>query len=82
MGAAREVMREIITLLASQMGSRPASARACVAPLVETLIDLRAKFREKNEWAAADALRDCLVKANIDVTDTPEGTTWRIVDTP
>lgn len=80
MGAAREVMREIITLLASQMSSRPVSARACVAPLVETLIDLRAKFREKKEWAAADAVRDCLVKANINVTDTPEGAKWRMVD--
>jgi peptidase E len=82
MGAAREVLREIITLLASQMGSRPASVRACVAPLVEPLIDLRAMFREKNEWAAADAVRDCLVKANIEVTDTPQGAKWRIVDKP
>jgi hypothetical protein len=82
MGAAREVMREIITLLASQMDSRPASVRACMAPLVEPLIDLRAVFREKNEWAAADAVRDCLVKASIEVTDTPQGAKWRIVDRP
>ncbi len=82
MGAAREVLREIITLLASQLGSRPASVSACLAPLVESLIELRAKLREAKAWEAADAVRECLIKANIDVTDTPQGAKWRIVDTP
>jgi peptidase E len=80
MGAAREVMREMIALLASRLGSRPVSVRACVTPLVESLIDLRTRLREKKEWAAADAVRECLLKAKIDVTDTAQGATWRIVD--
>lgn len=79
MGAAREVMREIITLLAAQMSQRPASAHGCVKTLVEALIDLRGQFREKKEWAAADAVRDCLAQANVDVTDTPEGATWDLL---
>lgn len=80
MGAAREVMREIITLLAAQMSRRPASASSCVKTLVEALIDLRGQFREKKEWAAADAVRDCLARADIDVTDNPEGATWHLSD--
>jgi peptidase E len=79
MGAAREVMREMITLLAEQMSRRPTSARGCVKTLFEALIDLRGQFREKKEWAAADAVRDCLAQANIDVTDTPEGATWHLL---
>lgn len=82
MGAAREVMREIITLLAAQMSSRPASARGCVKSLVEALIDLRGQFRDKKEWAAADAVRDCLAQADIDVTDTPDGATWNLLSGP
>lgn len=79
MGAAREVMREIITLLAAQMSRRPASIHGCVKSLVEALIDLRGQFREKKEWAAADAVRACLSQANIDVTDTPDGAKWRLI---
>jgi peptidase E len=79
MGAAREVMREIITLLAAQM-SRQASVQQCVKSLVEALIALRGQFREKKEWVAADAVRDCLAQANIHVTDTPEGATWSLMD--
>jgi peptidase E len=80
MGAAREVMREIITLLAEQMSRRPASVHRCVKSLVDALIDLRGQFREKKEWAAADAVRECLAQANVSVTDTPEGATWRLMD--
>jgi peptidase E len=80
MGAAREVMREMIALLASRLGSRPVSVQACVTPLVDSLIDLRTRLREKKEWAAADAVRECLLKAEIDVTDTAEGTRWRLMD--
>lgn len=80
MGAAREVIREIITLLASRLSSRPTSAYECVAPLVEALIELRGQLRDRKEWSTADALRDCLAKANIMVKDTPEGTKWHIAE--
>lgn len=78
MGAAREVMREMITLLASRMSSRPTSAYECVAPLVEAMIELRRQLRDRKEWSVADAVRDCLAKANITVKDTPAGTKWHI----
>lgn len=78
MGAAREIMREMISLVAAQMGSRPASLRAGIAPLVEAMIDLRAQFRKRKEWAAADAVRDCLMKADIVLEDLPDKTSWQI----
>ncbi|MGD9365106.1 MAG: Type 1 glutamine amidotransferase-like domain-containing protein [Desulfobacteraceae bacterium] len=80
MGAAREVMREAIALLAAQLSSRPTSVRACVAPLVEILLDLRERLRREKAWDMADAVRDCLLKANIQVEDTPTGASWQLTE--
>ncbi len=78
MGAAREVLREAITLLASEMTARPSSRRACIEPLAEAMIELRKNFRSQKEWAAADALRDALAKAGVVLSDTPDGTEWSL----
>lgn len=78
MGAAREVMREVIALLTAQMSCRPTSVRACVAPLVDALVDLRQRLRQEKAWNMADAVRDCLLKANIQVVDTPTGASWQL----
>lgn len=80
MGAAREVMREVIALLTAQMSTRPTSVRACVAPLVEALLDLRERLRREKAWHMADAVRDCLLKANIQVLDTPGGASWQLTE--
>jgi len=78
MGAAREMMREVITLLGAQMGARPVSLRACMAPVVESMLELREQFRRQKAWEAADAVRERLETARISVADTPEGATWRL----
>ena len=78
MGAAREMLREVITLLASELTARPGSRRACIEPLADALIELRRDFREQKEWAAADALRDAMLKAGVVLSDTPAGTEWSL----
>lgn len=49
-----------------------------LAPLVETLLEMRRSARERREWQEADRIRQDLEKAGIEVQDTPEGTRWQI----
>jgi peptidase E len=78
MGAAREILREVISLMAAEMSRRPESPRNCMTPLVEGMIALREQFRSQKEWAAADAVRDALCKAGVTLSDTPGGTEWSL----
>jgi cysteinyl-tRNA synthetase len=48
--------------------------------LVELLIELRNKFREKKDWKTADYIRDKLRESGILIEDTKEGTTWKTAD--
>ncbi len=77
MGAARESLREVITILTAKMALRPSSCEACLAPVVEALLLLRQQFKAQQKWDAADAIRDCLQKADIIVEDRPEGSSWK-----
>lgn len=78
LGAARMLMRDMLVLIAARMG-RPASDRAeCLAPLVETLLSLRTRFREQNQWEAADQLRECLRQVGVTVRDTASGSDWEL----
>jgi peptidase E len=78
MGAAREVLRDMVALIGTRSARRPTDRKACLAPLVEQLLRLRAHFREQQQWTAADHLRDCLNKTGVAVMDTKEGVEWDI----
>jgi peptidase E len=75
---ARDLLREFIVLLGMPLAYAPRSREECLAPVVEELLALRARFRENNQWSEADAIRDCLKRVNIDVDDTHEGYRWRL----
>ncbi len=75
---ARELFRECVVLLGMRLASLPGSRRECLAPLVEELLALRARFRENNQWREADAIRGCLKKINVEIDDTREGYRWRL----
>jgi cysteinyl-tRNA synthetase len=47
-----------------------------VAPLVEALLSARRRAREERRWPEADAIRESLVEAGVEVRDTPTGTEW------
>lgn len=49
-----------------------------VEGLVDTILELRARYREEKKWEEADALRERLAELGIAVDDRPEGTTWRL----
>ncbi len=47
-------------------------------PLVEGILSARVTARANAQYELADELRDALIKAGIDVQDSPEGTTWSL----
>lgn len=80
MGAAREVLRDMLALMGARLGARgPADHRAILAPLVEPLLKWRAELRAKRQWEAADALRTCLQQGGVTVIDAPEGVEWELM---
>jgi cysteinyl-tRNA synthetase len=78
MGAAREVLRELLTQFGQHMAARPRSYEVSIGPMVEAMLELRRRFREKKNWEAADLIRNSLEKANVQVEDTPDGTRWHL----
>ena len=52
--------------------------RATLDPLVETLLEIRAKARDARDWATADLVRDRLVAAGVEVQDGADGSTWSL----
>lgn len=52
--------------------------RTALDVLVSAELERRASARSRKDWATADAVRDRLDAAGIEVTDTPDGTTWAL----
>ncbi|UCE54773.1 MAG: hypothetical protein JSV31_04835 [Desulfobacterales bacterium] len=75
---ARDTLRELIVSLGVRLESAPKSRSDCLAPLVESLLELRKKFRSQKQYDAADAIRETLKRAGIIVEDTREGSRWRL----
>lgn len=46
--------------------------------LVAAELERRTTARAEKDWATADAVRDRLIAAGIDVTDTPDGPSWSL----
>jgi cysteinyl-tRNA synthetase len=59
---------------------RRSAARAIDAAHVEARIVARTEARKAKDFAQADAIRDELKAAGIEIMDTPRGTTWRVAD--
>lgn len=51
---------------------------AAVDALVAGLLEERTQARADRDWARADAIRDRIKSAGIEVTDTPDGPTWTV----
>jgi cysteinyl-tRNA synthetase len=58
--------------------SRAGDARDTIATLVEALLQQREEARARKDWAAADAVRDQLKAAGVDIEDTPGGPRWTL----
>jgi len=78
---ARALLRSLIGRLGRAARDGLADPRDRLRPAVEPLIALRTALRGEGNFAAADAIREALVTAGLDVSDTPDGTRWRPTET-
>jgi len=76
---AREILRDSIVLLGAKLETSPRHFREYLSPLVEQMLQLRAKFRKEQKWSEADRIRDILLQSNIQVEDTQDGVRWQIM---
>jgi cysteinyl-tRNA synthetase len=60
--------------------SDDARLSSAVDALVNVLLEERAAARASKDWARADAIRDRITAAGIQVEDTPDGTTWTLAE--
>jgi hypothetical protein len=74
---ARALLRSLVGRLGRTAQDGLADPRDRLRPAVEPLLELRATLRGAGNFAAADAIREALAAAGLDVSDTPEGTRWQ-----
>ena len=77
---AREILRDSIVLLGAELGVSPRHLGKYLSPLVEQMLQLRARFRNEKKWSEADRIRETLQQSNIQVEDTKEGIRWHIIN--
>ena len=53
-------------------------SREMEASDIEALIEERKEARANQDWERADAIRDQLDEMDVEIMDSPEGTTWRL----
>ena len=63
---------------ANPTGSDDAKLGAAVDALVAGLLEERAAARADKDWSRADAIRDRIAAAGIEVEDTPDGPKWTV----
>ena len=77
---AREILRDSIVLLGTELGASHHHQRKHISPFVEQLLQLRARFRSEQKWTEADHIRKILQQSNIHVEDTKDGFQWHFID--
>lgn len=75
---ARAQLRTAIARTIEHARSGLSDPRQVVGDFVEHLLDLRAEARDAREFSKADAIRDRLAAAGVEIRDTAEGTTWKL----
>ena len=77
--SAQETLRELTAVLGLTLEERETSVDVDLAARVEALVEQRAALRAARDFAGADAVRDQLTAMGVELTDSPSGTTWRVV---
>jgi cyanophycinase-like exopeptidase len=79
---ARALLRGLIGRVGRAAQDGLADPRDRLRPAVEPLLALRAALRDAGNFAAADAIRQALAGAGLDISDTPDGTRWQPAEMP
>lgn len=75
---ARRTLRSMLVRLGelARVGAR--DPRTVLGPLIEVLLELRARARGARDFATSDLVRDRLAASGIEVRDTPAGVAWEV----
>jgi len=77
---AGETISGLLEVMGFQMGRGELDVGADAGRILDILIDIRSRLREKKDWELADHIRDRLADLGITLEDRPDGTVWRIED--
>ena len=77
---ARAALRRMVVRLGELAEGGVRDPRDVVGPYVEVVLAARVSAREAKQYELADALRDRLIDAGIEVRDTPDGAEWLLPD--
>jgi cysteinyl-tRNA synthetase len=75
---ARAVLRSLVTRLGDAARDGLGDPRERLRPAVDPLLALRATLRSEGSYAAADAIRDALTAAGLELRDNADGTQWQL----
>ncbi|MEM8747308.1 MAG: hypothetical protein AAGF91_11445, partial [Actinomycetota bacterium] len=75
---ARRALRSMIVRLGDAATDGVRDPRDVVGPVVEAALTARRTARDEKAYAVADAIRDNLVAAGVEVRDTPDGVDWHL----
>ncbi|MFZ9017999.1 MAG: CysS/YqeB C-terminal domain-containing protein, partial [Ilumatobacteraceae bacterium] len=75
---ARASLRSMIVRLGEVATVGLQDPREVLAPVVAAALDARRVAREERAFAVADALRDGLAAAGVEVRDTADGVEWHL----
>ena len=78
LAGARSALRAAIVCLGEMAVAGSRDPAEVVGPFVDALLAERLRAREARDWAAADAIRDRLLAAGVELHDTPDGTSWEL----
>ena len=79
---ARAALRRMVVRLGEVAVVGARDPRAVAAPFVDAVLAARVGVRGSGHYDLADALRDSLVAAGVEVRDTADGTQWSLRDEP
>ncbi len=77
---AHSMLRSLVVRLGEAAATGLRDPRHALAPIVEPLVGLRASLRQDGRYALADAVRDALAAADVELRDRPDATTWLLHD--
>jgi hypothetical protein len=77
---ARAALRSMIVRLGAAATEGVRDVRDVLSPVVEAALAARVVARSEKAFAVSDAIRDELVRAGIEVRDTPDGAEWLVAD--
>jgi cyanophycinase-like exopeptidase len=76
---ARSTLRGLIVRLGGVATQGLADPAERFAPLIDTVVGARQQLRGQGAYGLADDLRDAVDAVGVELRDTPDGTTWRVV---